>query len=221
MTRRDVRIVPTSTSMVGALISLDHFFVSISIGYTMNYLAFSVPSPYLVGAIEADNWTIPFAKSMTEDFVKRFPRYENASIVITDDKQLERPTFADAIEIDVRGFYTRLPSASPEPANLASVRLTKLDTNCGVAIVGGMWIMEKHVGIGKWFMAWVLHILSKRGFTIAIGTTNDTMEHMETLLTKFKWKEVPDLGFINARSARTIKFWRTYLTYTLNVPYLT
>lgn len=172
---------------------------------------------YLSVGAALPNWTTDLAPLIQADFIKRFPNdYRDVVVTIVDDKKHvinDEPqflsTYTDGVRIYIKGFSNKLPTTNP--VILASVNITKLDTNCGVAIVGNLNVLSTRTGVGKWLMAWTLHILAHRGFTIAIGTTNHAMSSMVELLKKCKWTEINELAFVNNRSGSPIKFWRIYL----------
>lgn len=187
------------------------------------YLASSTP-------LSTNYWVEDAIPLMTADFIKRYPAFQQVSITIRDDKHQtikSEPTFlatyADGVKIYIKGKVPGMPSIM-EPTIIGNVSLTKLDTNCGVGIISNLSTIVKRKKIGTWLMAWSLHLLAYRGFTIAIGTTNPQMIEMEDLLVKCKWKEITEMNFLNKRSANQIKFWRTFLTRTnlgQNIPHLT
>lgn len=182
--------------------------------------------------INVNRWTEDVIPLMTADFIKRYPAFQEVSLTIRDDKNhtikdepIMIPTYTDGVKIYLKGKIPGMPSSAIiEPASIGNVSLTKLDTNCGVGIISNLSTVVKRKKIGTWLMAWSLHILAYRGFTIAIGTTNPHMSAMENLLVKCKWKEITEMNFLNKRSANQIKFWRTFLTRTnlgQNIPHLT
>jgi GNAT superfamily N-acetyltransferase len=89
----------------------------------------------------------------------------------------------------------------------------RLYGNCGAANPALLEVradLQKR-GIGGWLTGWLTRMLSEAGYTVAVGTTIDSMGPMVKLLERNGWKRVEELGFTNRRTHNAITFWRIEL----------
>lgn len=139
---------------------------------------------------------------LAADFKEKFPGLSDSLIVKFDnDPKGKDAAWADCVRLSGNGYYEEF-----------SAYLGKFYGNCGVSSISGLQVgTHRNKGVGKWLLEWCEKMLTEMGFTIVIGTTNDTQTKMEKMLPLAGWEHIEACSFKNRRSARDIKFWRKML----------
>lgn len=160
---------------------------------------------------QASSYEMRFKAEMVREFKKRWPAIAGKNFEVQFSNGCNDYKYGDCVKVSGR---RKNPKHKDNPylseyEELFYVFIGRLYGNCGAANPAEMWVRFdcQKKGIGDWLTKWVTNMLVTNGYTVAYGTTINSMQPMAKLLERNGWKQVPDLGFTNRRTNNPITFW--------------